>query len=117
MKLKVGQMMAAHEAFGRLTKEKLPPKGAYWVARLVKKLEPEFVAAEGRRVELIKEFGETKDGQVSVPQERFQDFLAKWAPVLEEEIELECPRLKLEHLGDSPLLGSDMLAIEPFIEE
>lgn len=117
MKLKVGQVLAAFEAFGRVAGEKLPPKGAYWVARVIKRLEPEYAAAEGRRVALVKELGQEKDGSLSVPPERMKDFLDRWGPVLSEEIEVDAPRLKLEHLGEVPLLGSDMLAIEPFIEE
>jgi len=117
MKLTVGQVLAAYDAFGRLSQTKLPAKGAYWVARLVKKLEPEYVAAEGRRVEIIKEVGEPKDGGFVVPSEKTAAFVEKWRPILEELIEVDVPRLKLEHLGDTLLLGADMLALEPFVEE
>lgn len=117
MKLKVGQVLAAYEAFGRVGQTKLPAKGAYWVARLAKKLESEYATAEGRRVELVKELGQEKDGGIIVPSEKMPEFLEKWRPVLEEDIEVDVPKLRLEHLGDALLLGSDMLALEPFVEE
>lgn len=118
MKLKVGQLLAAYEAFGRLSKEKLPPKGGYWVARMVKKLEPEAAAAEERRVALIKEVGVADEkGGVSVPQEKLQEFVEKWSPILKEEIDLELPRVKLEHFGEKELAVADLIAVEPFIED
>lgn len=117
MKLKVSEVLAAYEAFARLTREKLPAKGAYWVARLVKKLEPEYQAATERRTALIRELGEEKDGTIQVPQAKMKDFLEQLQPVLETEIEVDAPRMKLEHLGDTVLLAGDVLAIEKFIEE
>lgn len=117
MKLKVSQLLAAHEAFGRLAKEKLPPKGGYWVARMLTKLGPEVTVAEQRRVALIQEVG-VSDGSNGwkVPEEKVAEFIEKWGPILQEEIDVDTPTVKLEHFGDRELPVVDLIAVEPFID-
>lgn len=111
------QLTAAYEAFGRLSKEKLPPKGGYWVARMVTKLEPEMTAIEKRRVALVQEVGvEDGKGGWKVTDEKVAEFVEKWSPVLKEEIEVDVPKVKLEHFGDRELAVADLIAVEPFIE-
>lgn len=116
LKVKVSSLVSAREALTELATYKLPVKGAYWVARLIKKIEPEWQVVEDKRMALVKEFGNEDDkGNLSVPNERLKDFMDKWTPILEEEIEFEAIKLTLEHFGNVDISPAIMVRIEEFM--
>lgn len=121
MKATVQEVIDAYGALVKLsveTKGKIPAKGAYWLGRIAKKIEGEWKAANDQRVALITELGDKQeDGSVSVPESKIAEFVAKWKPISEETIELDAPKMKLEHFGDCAADMGDMIALAPFIEE
>src|SRR3990167_2506285 len=118
MKLSAGQVYAGFETINKLAAVKLPLKGKYWLGRIASKLAPEFQVIAEQRNELIKKHGEEKDGQVklevtltvetdgvktSVPNPAYALFLADLTVLLSQEIEVDCPKVALELLGDGDL--------------
>lgn len=117
MKLTAGEVYNAMEALKGLTKEKLPIKGAYWVNRIIRKLEPEYATIEEQRNELIKKYGEEADGKVQVMNGNLSAFLVDFNAVLASEIEVDCPKIKLDLLGDGAVDGGALIPLDKFIEE
>ena len=115
MKLTAGQVYSASEA----------------ISRIAARLFPEFEVIAGQRNELIKKHGEKKDGQLKLeavlPVEKdgvkstvvnpaYALFLADLETLMAQEIEVDCPTVKLELLGDGET-DVDLTALLPFIEE
>ena len=131
MKLTAGQVYQAVETLKKLEAVKLPLKGKYWLGRIASKLAPEFQVIAEQRNELIKKHGEEKDGQLklesTLPVEKdgvkstivnpaYVAFLADLETLMAQEIEVDCPTVKLELLGDGEL-DVDLTALLPWIEE
>ena len=119
VKLKVGELHAAYMTLSEVARDnaKMPSKAAYWIARMLRRLEPEALPAEQSRIALVREFGEEKDGQVSVPHDRIPDFTAKWSEIFNVESDLVPIKVKIETLDGVEMTGQQMLAIEKFVEE
>src|SRR3990167_8627447 len=115
MNLTAGQVYAAVEVLKKLEVVKLPLKGKYWLGRIASKLAPEFQVIAEQRNELIKKHGEEKDGQVklettlpietdgvksTIVNPAYVAFLADLETLMSQEIEVDCPTVKLELLGD-----------------
>src|SRR3990167_8907557 len=130
MKLSAGQVYSATETINKLAAVKLPLKGKYWISRIAAKLAPELQVIAEQRNELIKKHGEEKDGQLklesALPEKdgvkstivnpAYVAFLADFETLLAQEIEVDCPTMKLELLGDGET-DVDLTALLPFIEE
>jgi len=126
-----GQVYAAVEVLKKLEAVKLPLKGKYWLGRIASKLAPEFQVIAEQRNELIKKHGEEKDGQLMLASElaietdgvkfpvvnpAYVAFLADLEILMAQEIEVDCPKVALELLGDGET-DVDLTALLPFIEE
>ena len=117
MKLTAGEVFQAYQAATALAKEKLPVKGAYWIGRIIRKLEPEYIVIETQRNELIRKHGtKQEDGSVSVLNEQIAAFSTEFGGVLSQEIEVDCPTVKLELLGDGVIAGGALVQLDRFIE-
>ncbi len=119
MKVKVHEMMAAYEALVRLSKKQLPARAAYWIVRLIAKMRSEYEAANGRRNDLIQKHGKHSPdagGTYRVQEgESMAAFIADFEPIIQEEIELDCPQIKIEVFGDSVILPTDILALDKWV--
>ena len=116
MKLSAGQVYAAVETIKRLESTKLPLKGKYGISRLASKLAPEYTVIETQRNDLIRKHGEEKDGQISVPNGNMPAFFADLNILLVQEIEVDCPQVKLDDLGNAET-DVDLTPLLPFISE
>lgn len=126
MKTTVSKVMAAYVAAADLTqsKTKMPARAAYWVARLLAKLEPEYNAAEGQRVALIQKHGQAikdKEGNATaafqVLPENLADFRAEWDPVADETIDIDVQPIALDVFGQTELDPAQLLALGDFVVE
>lgn len=122
-KLKVGDLHVAYSTIAEIVKEheaqkiKVPSKAAYWLARILKRLEPEYVPAENARIALIKEFGEQDGDSLKVLPERLTEFHAKWAEVCNVESDIVPLKVKIDTLEGVEMTPQQMLLIEKFVEE
>lgn len=91
-----------------LLKEKLNLGTKYRLSRLAGELKREKAILDGLRDDLIKEYGEDKDGQVSLPMfsdkkqtkisQKFIDFQTKYTAFLDEEKEIEYSSISISEL-------------------
>ena len=131
MKLTAGQVYSASETISKLAAVKLPLKGKYWLGRIAGSLAGKYTEITAKRNDLIMKHGEEKDGQVKLetvlPVEKdgvksaivnpaYVLFLADLETLMSQEIEVECPTVKLELLGDGEI-DVDLTALLPWIEE
>jgi hypothetical protein len=121
MKFTVGELMASYRTLASLlndeSNKKIPAIAAYRMSRLFKKLEPEFLIVEERRVALVKEFAVEKDGNYEVPPEKVVAFSEKYAPILAEKVEIDVKPLKLSEFEHFTTSAGDMIALDKLIEE
>lgn len=107
MKLTVQQVFDATPVLAKIIAENrpLPQKGAYHMARMHRKLLPEYEAIAARRDSLIMAFDHVEEGAAlnSVPADKAAEFFAQWKEIAEEEIEVDVQAIPLQQLdlGDS----------------
>lgn len=100
MKMKVQQMLDAVDVLRVLRDKTMPPRAAYWVSRLLAKLQVDWKTAEEKRRELVKKHGVEDDKKnIVVPKDKVLAFLEEWRPIAEEEIELDVQPIRLEVFG------------------
>lgn len=116
MKLTAGEVFNAVAAIRDLGKERLPVKGAYWLNRVLHKLNPEYLAIDVQRNDLIKKHGEEKDGKLQVLNGNLTLFMAEFGEVLAQEIEVDCPTIRLELLGDGEIPAALLVPLDKFID-
>ena len=131
MKLKAGEVFGAAETIQKLASVKLPLKGKYWIGRIAAKLAPEYQVIMEQRNELIKKHGEEADGQVKiettltietdgvktvVPNPAYALFVADLGTLMSQDIEVDCPQVKLNDLGNAET-DVDLTPLLPFISE
>ena len=126
-----GQVYAAVETLKKLEAVKLPIKGKYWLGRIAESLAAKYAEIAAKRNDLIMKHGEEKDGQVklettlpvekdgvksTIPNPAYVAFLADLETLMAQEIEVDCPKVSLELLGDGEI-DVDLTALLPWIEE
>ena len=124
MKLKVQQVFEATPLLATIINEKrpLPPKGAYWIARLHTKLLPEFTTIAARHDALITAYDYTapEATTLSVPEEKRAEFFAAWAEIADEEIEVGVDPVKLDLLdagGVSSITAGEFVTLGELVCE
>jgi hypothetical protein len=131
MKLTAGQVYGAIETIKKLEAVKLPLKGKYWIGRVSDALSTEYTRIMTERNELIKEYGEEVNGQATISHTletekdgvktivinpKLIEFSKDFNTVLEQEIEVNCPKVKLSDLGSGDT-EVDLTALLPFIDD
>ena len=126
-----GQVYAAVEVLKKLEAVKLPLKGKYWLGRIAESLTVKNSVTVAKRNDLIMKHGEEKDGQLKLASElsietdgvkfpvvnhAYVAFLADLKTLMAQEIEVDCPKVALELLGDGEI-DVDLTALLPWIEE
>lgn len=133
MKLTVLHVFTATQILTRIIEgdRKLPLKGAYRVARLHAKLLPEFQTIAQKRDALIVGYehkarpaGAPEDApEVStVPEDKLEEFLAKWGDLAAEEIEVDVQPIPLTQLdlGDGvagALTAAELMALGELVAD
>ena len=92
--------------------QKLPLNVKYWLNDLAKRVKEQKDECEKLREELIKKYGEEKDGAVQIPffvkdaegndvqNEKMVSFQNEYASLLNEERDLEYKSIKLSDIGN-----------------
>ena len=145
MKLKIGHVFQATEVITTVINQNrpLPQKGAYRVARLYAKLKPEYDLIVGRRNAMIEAYGHKElvpgpvgepltpgaEGQptmgeapnFSVPTDKMPEFLAAWAEVANEEIEVAVEPIPLAQLDSGGAAGTitaaELIVLDDLVAE
>lgn len=120
MKIQIptGRALAALEVLKKLQADN--NKDAYRIGRVLYRLEahPDLTAAEQSRMNLVRKFGDEKDGQFSVPAEKQAAFFTEYAAIANETIEIDVPMMPISVLDSAPVMKPGEAALlEAFIEE
>lgn len=93
-------------------------KSAYWLSRLIKKLDSEVADFEKMRMKLIEQYGKKDEkGGVQVTPENLPVFNEEFVKLLGIEVEIDMPLIKFELIKNLKLTADDVLALEKFVED
>lgn len=116
MKFKPLELVTAYRALAALSKQKIPARASYWVSRLIIKLEPEYIAIENKRVELIKKHGVMDEkGNFKVGPEKLEAFSAEFDPITKDEIEVAVEPINIAVFGDANIAPADFVALDKLL--
>ena len=87
--MRLHDLVVAEQPMARLMEQKMSALTAYRLALIARQVEPHLEAFKKQRLEIARRFGEEKDGQVTVPKERMEEFLKELQPLLDEEVEIK----------------------------
>jgi len=118
IRVTVGELLAAVEAFGVLKQKPLAALKALRVGLLIGRLKTDFEAANATKIEIFMKHGGVQSGaQVTVPAERTPALMAELDPVLKQRIEIAAEKLPIGLFGDNlSMTPEQMAALAPFID-
>lgn len=109
MRLTGGRVFEASEVLRGALRDRrdervhLPTVAAFRVALLIRQLEPEYLALQASRAQLLQQLG-TEDaarpGFWNVLPENLEEFNRQWTALLAQELEVTCQPIPLASLGD-----------------
>lgn len=124
MQLTAQQVFDAHQVLTQVIFERrpMPLKGAYRVARMHAKLQPEFRVIEERRNAIILDLAKDSVNAVpSVPDEKMDDFRAQWGEIAAEIVEVDVQPIPLDVLdtrtAEGPLTAQELLKLGDLVAE
>lgn len=113
MKFQLGEIRNMKEPLGTLMEKEIPIKAAWKLNRLIKNFDKELGDIEGFRVDLIKKLGkETPEGDISVPNEKMEEFVNGFNELLMTEVEVEFEPIDVNVFGDIQMSSRDMMAMD-----
>ena len=115
--MKLLELVTAREALQRLVSLELPAATAFQIARAARPIQIELQSYEQQRVALVRRLGEEKNGQVTVPPEKFEEFNVEHQTLLDVEMELDITPLNPAILGEVPVKPADLMALRFLFEE
>ena len=94
----LSQELVGNENFKGLLSQPLSLKTKYWLQRLSDKVNSEVKTIDEMRNNLIKELGEEKDGQISIPagSPNIEKFSVQFGELMSEEKEISHAEFKIE---------------------
>lgn len=107
----ITNQQTGERVFKGILSQKLPLNTKYWLSDLAKKVKEQTDACESLRGELVKKYGEEKDGAIQipfmvkdendndVPNQKFAEYQKEYQDLLNEDREIEYKQLKLDDIG------------------
>lgn len=126
MTITLQNILEAQGTMQNLSTKVLRGRTAYQVARLLKRLDAELSTYNDTRLKLIEQYAKKKDdgnyelneqNEYQFTQENMQAYMNEINNLLQEKIEIDANPLKLDDLLDLEFTPTEMVALEPFIEE
>ena len=121
MSTKLGQIVNAQEGLEILVNLKFKAKKLFEVSKFVELATKEIESFNKVREEKIKQYGEKieVDGKelFSVSEDNKDTFLSEITDLLETEIEIDVPEIRLEDFGDVEMSPKQYLSLKWFIKE
>lgn len=109
MKMTLGDLIAIRADLNKLFECDMPIKTSWALSKFIKQLEDQYADFETNRVKLVKKH--TPEGVSRVPEDKLDEFQGELQKLLDVELEVEVPKIKIEELGDvniSPIALSKM---------
>lgn len=123
---KLRNIVECADIMRELSTKSLKGRVAFRVARLLRELEKEFTLFNEKRMDLIKEYaqkdenGEMKsdeNGNVTLDQDRLSEFYQSLDDLLNADVEINAEKIDAEDLGDVEFTPTQIISLEPFINE
>ena len=129
MKIKAGEVKIINEGLRGILDIELPVKPAYWLARILTKMNQEAEPFEKARVNLVmKHAKKGKDGKPMFIKDKdgkptndidvadIGEFNKEFSVLAEEEFDIDIKPIKLEDLGDIKIKPVILAKLEKIIE-
>lgn len=120
------EIVDSAETMRKLSQESLKGKTAYHIARLLREIDKELTLFNETRGNLIKKYGDKdENGELKVDEngicqftsEEMEKFYSEMNDILNNIIELNANKITLDELEELDFTPSEMIILEPFIEE
>ena len=123
--MQLKELVNSVKAINTLTTEKLPITVSYKISLFLNKIQPELKIWEDKRMELIKELGTPKTdeegkevaGEFKFDEEKGKEFSNKINELLDEEVSVEVPDIKIADLGDIKIAPETLVSLTWLIKE
>lgn len=113
MDFALGEIRGMKDPLVSLIDKEIPIKAAWKLNRLVKGFDKELGEIEEFRVGLVQKLGEEgEDGQVSVPEDKMEDFVAQFNELLNQEVTIDFEAIDVDVFGDISVSAKDMMVLE-----
>lgn len=125
IKVKISDLLNSTETLQKLAQKDFKAKLAWSIARLLKSAEAEIQGFNDTRMNLIKKYGEKDEngelvtddkGNCKIGNDVLAEFSVELNELINEEVEINANKIKMELLEDLDFTPSDMAALEPFVE-
>ena len=114
--MKVYEIISAKEVLEKLSQNKsLPTRTAYKVYLMLDKVQTTIQFYETKRMEVFREYGVEKDGQIEIPPERIKEASAKMDEVLGLDIEEDIDKVDISLDVDLGISPAEIHQLIPFI--
>ncbi|MBO7461948.1 MAG: hypothetical protein J6T96_05075 [Bacteroidales bacterium] len=114
--MKVFEIVSAKEVLEKLSQNKsLPTRTAYKVYLMLDKAQATLQFYETKRMEIFREFGVEKDGQIEIPPEKIPEASSKMDEVLGLDIEDTIEKVDISLDVDLGISPSEIQQLIPFI--
>jgi len=112
------EIKSAENAMKKITGIPAEFKSAYWVSRLIKRLDSEMNTMEHARINLIDKYGKKDEkGGSQVPPENMAAFNEEYIKLLQVEVEIDMPLIKFDYIKNLRMSADDILVLEKFVED
>lgn len=113
MKFALGEIRGMKDPLISLLDKEIPIKAAWKLNRLIKGFDKELGEIEEFRVSLVQKLGVMGDnGQVSVPQEKMEQFITEFNELLNQEVDVEFEPVDIDIFGDLNVSAKDLMVLE-----
>ena len=122
----VGEIVESISALQKLINKPLKTKVAFQVARISREIDKEFNVFQESKKTLIEKYGErnesgelitTIEGNYTIPKENIESFNNEMKDILEEVVQLNANKIKLDDLDGETFTPIEIHPLEIFIEE
>ena len=113
MNFALGEIRGMKDPLITLLDKEIPIKAAWKLNRLIKGFDKELGEIEEFRISLVQKLGEAgEDGNVSVPQEKMEQFVTEFNELLNQEVAIEYEAIDIDVFGDVTVAAKDMMVLE-----
>lgn len=111
------QLLAAAPVLGSLLRQKMPPKAAYNIAKIIDRFNVEASPKIDGVIQGVRSAFELKEGE-KVPDEKRAEFTKAVETALEGKLKMEIGKLKLSDFGTNvAITPEEIVTLEFLIEE
>lgn len=126
MTVTLKDILESQEVMQQLSAKPLRGRTAFQVARLLKMLDNELSTYNDTRMKIVEQYAKRKEdgsfelndrNEYQFTAENMQSFVNEINKLLEEQITVDANPISLADLDSIEFTPSEMVALEPFIEE